>query len=520
MKKILITAVFVLLLLILAFFIRGLSNMRDLNPGYTLDLQVTNMEKAPLSAGFSAVRITPEVPDRWIDINGNARYKPKEGDTFIDGNGNGRFDPVWIAGFGNRRAANGVNDDLWARTMIIDNGITSIAIVVLDAIGLMHDDVIDIRRRIPEGSGITYTIIATTHTHQAPDLLGLWGKSPLKSGVDGDYLEFVKVQTVKSVLSAVENIRPARFELSEDLNSAAHLVADTRKPEVFDAGLRFIRVTDRESGNILGTLSAWGNHPETVWSRNLMISSDFPHYMREGIEKGVYNGDTLIMKGTGGTAIYLNGAIGGLMTTNPGLAVHDPFTGEEHREPSFSKAEAQGKQLAMIALKTMANPSYVTDSAAVSLVAQTLQVPVKNRIFRLATMMGIFPRGTAGWMKMRTEVSAFNIGEISFVTMPGEIYPEIVNGGIETPGGRDFDTGPVEVPSVREMMQGRYKFIIGLANDEIGYIIPKSQWDAKAPFTYGAGKAPYGEVNSLGPETAPILHGKLREILDHIRNSR
>jgi hypothetical protein len=47
--------------------------------------------------------------------------------------------------------------------------------------------------------------------------------------------------------------------------------------------------------------------------------------------------------------------------------------------------------------------------------------------------------------------------------------------------------------------------LIGLANDEIGYIIPKRQWDEKPPFCYGRQRAQYGEVNSVGPETAPIV---------------
>ena len=64
---------------------------------------------------FAAVAITPEVPDRWTDINNNAEYEPDKGETFTDGNGNGVFDPVWIAGFGNSRAANGIHDDLWAQ---------------------------------------------------------------------------------------------------------------------------------------------------------------------------------------------------------------------------------------------------------------------------------------------------------------------------------------------------------------------------------------------------------------------
>ncbi len=95
-------------------------------------------------------------------------------------------------------------------------------------------------------------------------------------------------------------------------------------------------------------------------------------------------------------------------------------------------------------------------------------------------------------MKMRSELAVFKIGPLSFATLPGEVYPEIINGGIEAPEGRDFNIEPVEVPSVREMMKGKYKFIFGLANDEIGYIIPKSQWDAKAPYTYKKEDSPYG----------------------------
>lgn len=58
-----------------------------------------------------------------------------------------------------------------------------------------------------------------------------------------------------------------------------------------------------------------------------------------------------------------------------------------------------------------------------------------------------------------------------------EIYPEIVNGGIERAPSGDFPVEPVEVPPLRELMPGRIKFIFGLANDEIGYLIPKSEWD-------------------------------------------
>jgi hypothetical protein len=137
----------------------------------------------------------------------------------------------------------------------------------------------------------------------------------------------------------------------------------------------------------------------------------------------------------------------------------------------------------------------------------------------LATAIGTLDRGTSGWMKMRSEISAFNIGPLSFVTIPGEIYPEIINGGVEAPDGRDFEIEPMETPPVREMMNGKYKFVLGLANDEIGYIVPRSQWDENAPFTYDKPNSPYGEENSLGPETAPLLHSHISALLKELNQS-
>ena len=202
---------YLMLLIVLGFL--GLSvsvctNLKDRNSGYSADVSISGGEPAVLSAGFAAVPVTPEVPDRWIDKNGDASYNPKDGDSFTDGNGNGIFDPVWIAGFGHRRAANGIHDDLWARCMVLDDGKTRLAIVALDAIGFMNDEVIDVKKRISAGAGITYTVIASTHTHEGPDLLGLWGKSFLKSGVSAEYKEFVKGRIVKAIEYAAENIRP------------------------------------------------------------------------------------------------------------------------------------------------------------------------------------------------------------------------------------------------------------------------------------------------------------------------
>jgi hypothetical protein len=510
-----------LLMVAVIFFIVFLyRNLRDQNPGYKADLKIISVEKSPLSAGFAAVKITPDIPDRWVDANNDAIYDPRDGDTYTDGNGNGKFDAYWLAGFGNGRAANGIHDDLWARTMVLDDGKSRLAIVSIDAIGLMNNEIIELREMIPSSAEITYSIIASTHSHEVPDLLGLWGDRVFKTGVNREYIGFVKNQIVKSIEAAVSALKPAVLEISEDLTGASPLVTDSRIPVVTDSGLRIIRAADRQTGATLGTLIAWANHPETLWSRNLMVTSDFPHFFREAFEKGVYKGDSLVKPGAGGIAVYINGAIGGLMTTDPELVIEDPFTGKEYKEPSFEKAEALGKSLAIIALSAAERPSAKFDSAGISMVVRSVIMPIDNRNFRLGSAVGVFNRGTSGWMKMKSELAVLNIGPVSIATLPGEVYPELINGGIEAPDGRDFLIEPAEVPSVRDMMTGRYKFVFGLANDEIGYIIPKSQWDVKEPLAYGMKEAQYGEENSLGPETGPLLHGSLKEMFSELNQAK
>jgi hypothetical protein len=501
------------LVIVLCYY--GYNNLRDRHPGYSVDLKIESKKPRVMRAGFAAVTITPEYMEPWNDVDNNARYEQDKGDTYGDLNGNGKFDTYWIAGFGNRVAAQGVHDDLWARTMVLDDGNTRLALVAVDVIGMFHPMVIDIRKMLPEEAGITYLVITSTHTHEAPDLLGLWGESPLKSGVNKEWKEYIKKRVVQSVVEAMEALRPAHFRFSQNLTEGMVTLKDTREPYIFDEGLRMMQVTDAETSQTLGTLIQWANHPETLWSKNLLISSDFPHYLREVVEKGVYHGDSLVRKGVGGVALYVNGAIGGLMTTHASMEVHDPFLDTVYVEPSFDKVRAQGDTLGLIVLRTMEEKAVEVREAGINLRAKTFELPLKNRLFRIAAAIGIMDADMTGWMKKRTEAAVWSIGPASFITFPGELYPEILNGGVVALPGRDFPVDPWETPPLRDLMEREFRFGIGLANDEIGYIIPKSQWDVKKPYVY-RDKPYYGEQNSLGPETAPLLYSELHQLLEEL----
>lgn len=517
MKKWVIRLLITVLVAIGALLIYVYSNLRDRHPGYELDLQIRSEKPGPLWIGFAAVPITPHIQDTWVDADGDAYYDESKGDHYVDGNNNGQFDPFWLAGFQNRRPANGVHDDLWARTIVMDDGQTRVALVVLDVIGFFHDDLVDVRDLIPDSSGVDYTVVASTHNHEAPDLLGLWGPSHFQSGVNKEYLAFVKEKAVQSVVDAASRLRPARLRITQDLLGARELVNDTRLPHVYDAGLRCLQAIDTETDETLGILVAWADHPETLWSQNLLITSDFPHFLRLALEDGIEQDGRLVQAGLGGTAVFVNGAIGGLMTTDDDLAVSDPFSKEVFIEPSFEKARAQGNRLALLVLQSLEAPgAELIEEGRIHLRAKTIDVPLDNMLFRIGASLGVIDRGLSGWMKLRSEVAVFTLGPLSFLFVPGEIYPEIIEGGVEAPEGRDFEIEPIEVPALRNQMPEKYKFVFGMANDEIGYIIPKSEWDEKPPYLYGAAKSPYGEINSPGPETGPIIHRELLELLSDL----
>ena len=105
----------------------------------------------PLQAGAAAVSISPTCFEDWIDANGDAEYYISDGDEFRDcgcdrlcpedegyeapdeGENDEEFQAVWMAGFQNGRPAMEVHDDIWARAIVMRQGETTMALVVLTA---------------------------------------------------------------------------------------------------------------------------------------------------------------------------------------------------------------------------------------------------------------------------------------------------------------------------------------------------------------------------------------------------
>lgn len=117
----------------------------------------------------------------------------------------------------------------------------------------------------------------------------------------------------------------------------------------------------------------------------------------------------------------------------------------------------------------------------------------------------------------RTEVAYLTLGPIGMVFMPGEAVSELAHGlpaGFDADPGAWFEAsldlhanGPAyDLPGyVRAQMDHDYEWTVGMGNDEIGYIVPLSDWRIACPVELDA---------VAGPGTCAGLAA--RGVLDHL----
>ena len=473
--------------------------------------------------GFAELPITPELIDEWEDTNNDAQFDP-DIDKWTDVNGNNEFDAVWMAGFQNKRAAQKVKDDLMAVTAVIDDGHTRIGIISADTIGLMRKFVLSVREDVPTDWGLDYIMVHATHNHEGPDTQGLWGPDFLKSGVDEVYMERLKRDFIRTLKMAIDNLEPAEMSLALIPTNPLTPIKDKRKPIVIDDDIRAV-LFNRPDGSIIGSLINFGIHVELAWDKNLELTADVAGYLRRGISEGIYYNDQLIKAGLGGTTLWLTGNIGGLMTSGPTDPIYDPVLKQMLTKPSHEKARAYGYSLASSVIETFHSGDFKQSTKpSITVHSAEIELSIENFMLSLGTLLGVIdtdPKFSLmpPFIRYLSEVAFIQLGDVSITGVPGELYPEIAVGGIENPVGADYVIAPQEVPHLRSHFPDKLNLMVNLANDSIGYIIPKSEWDEDAPWIYGESEETYGEVVSLGPNTALIIHENLVKLIEESKNN-
>jgi hypothetical protein len=445
-----------------------------------------------------------------------------------------RAGKVYMAGFDNNRVATGVHDDLYARCLALEAGHTTLAICEADVIGLFYDDVLKIREQVHAAAPeVTQLIVGASHDHEGPDTMGLWGPSPLESGIDENHMDELDRKIAGTAVKAVHSMRSARLTLGEDNNPLLALLQnDSRPPYVKDPRLLVMRL-EADSGSPIATLINWSDHPETLGGSNTLVTADYPHWLCQHVESHL-----------GGVAVFFNGSIGGLLSTlGASVAIQDPGNGEIAKDGTWDKARLVGDMLGVLAERAV-NLGKPAPVSAIVVRKAVIFAPVENDRFRIAGAMGVFKgrkvlytngkpdpayavKDISGMGRVRYATGKDTESEVDYVqftnegnlvaeiaTVPGEIYPELVNGGITRYPGADFPDATFE-PVIRAYMRSPYQFVFGLANDELGYIIPKAEWDNKPPWLQDKKTRWYGEVNSVGPDVAGVVTRTLVRLMRH-----
>ena len=409
-------------------------------------------------------------------------------------------DPIYMAGFGTDRQATDYNDRLWARGAVIDGRGGRIALVALDLIGYFNTQVDIIREMV---DGIDYLIVHSSHSHEGPDTLGIWGPDSTTTGVDPMYLDFVNDAVADCIAEASGTMTKARVKSStiqtaglslgirvdddgfgvadQKVLEGDHLVSPETEGRIVDPNLVVLQFTERgKSKAPIATIVNFGSHPEALWSSNTVLTSDFPHYVRERLEEEY-----------GGTAIWVSGALGVLQGPDRIDVSEDGINPVTKR--SFDFARVHGEQLAERAIAALdSKPGHPAPVVAYSH-QKPLPVRLDNHFFRFFFAIGVLGNGRTLFTDGQPDPS------VGFpFPPPFDVIPQALGEDLQTEAGvaRVGNAGLVVVPTEIDpqiAMQYREAFssvedalVIGLGNDELGYQVQPGKFDEScnicAPF--------------------------------------
>ena len=492
---------------------------------------------AQLLAGAAAVDITPplcedaaadaSVPQfdaeracfRWIHLAGFSPYVP-----FRAGN----------------RLAEGVHDPIWARTLALrDAAGETLVLVAADLPGLGRKHTGPVRRRAARDHGIpeSHVILHSTHTHSAPDASGYW--STLMTGHNRRYTTRLREQLHASIERALDALRPATLTTAtathaacQDLRTGALkteddcrlpavnnriddpsagydrfvMQRDLRDPVVGNTRIVAAELRAAEDGETIATLVNWHNHPDTLGSGNRLLSSDYPHYLREYLERD-----------RGGVAVFVSGTVGNQMSGLRGTPV--PLWDAEGRRvvetapdgterpvlvtDGWEKIRSTGYEIAHAAVAALDGAAPLA-APSVAVTTVSFDTPIDNVIHLLGTWSvwhhDVEPddrlryRWPDCWGLLgcvRAEVALIEIGDLSLLTAPGEIDPAYALGRPETIADYGPEWGAWRFPAmagVDHLMPGRHHGFIGSAQDYLSYLMPPSDntgwWNFDHPNHY------------------------------------
>lgn len=438
-----------------------------------------------------------------------------------------RTDPLYIAGYNNgwttsryldnyqlevyssineKRERRSWYDYAQARAVWIDAGNGGVLLIGIDGIALSGNYVQQIRERLSElceKENCISVNVYSTHSHATPDTLGLWG--PV--GVDGKNTEYMKKlmdAAVDAAGQAIENRHSGKLFYGQAVTDGEYLLRDSRYPYVYDEALHQIRFESPDGFGL--RMFLYGAHAESLRGDNTLLSRDFPGILCD-----------LVSDATGDETIFLPGAIGGLIMTQ---VLVSPFDAKEN-------LQLTGQILADYALA-------ITEEAEREICPEMgfakadISIPLDNNAFLYYQLLGILDckieraDSRTGYAVL-SEMSMLRLGDMALALIPGELFPELVSG--ERYGDASVEnTNPIPLKEMADKYGVENLLVLGLANDELGYIVPPSDFLVNETNPYleriedARGEDHYEETNSVGMECALAIAQACEELLKAVYN--
>jgi len=345
---------------------------------------------------------------------------------------------------GQHRRSTGVHDPLMAQAALFTNDAKEAFLIIsLDAqmyfweFGDWGAGIREVKKSIAENlaSKIALTpeqiLISSSHSHSSTDLGGLY--QDIGEGVDKDLLEFMRKSLTDVSLEAAGAVAEAELYFAETLLNGVTARDENCSPAL-DNALSVLQARSKENKTIL-TIANFAKHTTVVPQSNTLASADFVWGYRE----------TMKAK-TNAPAMFLQGFI---------AAVHGAYTFSPP-ETMWEDAMKAGKIIADAAsgeslqFKPSQRFEIFHDSALYSCEAKESYIVDTYAMFNMPKRTVLSDNDKM--IVAEIPLSLHRLGDAEFAAFPGEPSPEYSL-------------------MARQVLKGPFRFIVGLADDSIGYML-------------------------------------------------
>jgi len=299
--------------------------------------------------------------------------------------------PAWLAGYASRnKPSEGIHDPLFMTAVVFDDGNKRLAMVSTDLCFIPLSVKEQITHKIQAEGSIhpDHLIFASTHTHSGPVTSG--------KNVDAEWLESLGNEILSAINESVSSMVSAKISVGIG-KSDVGVNRRERKPDgqitlghnedgFIDRQVGVIRICN-ESGDVIATLINYGCHGTVLGPGNYLISAD---YMGSAVRR--------VQDAVGGVVAFFNSAPGNV----------DPFY---RVGTNFNHVEELGEKLANEVQRVL---------------SEKMIEAVPTPIYIIPTEVGL-PLKTPGEDTNPVSVistSIIRIGDLQFITFPGEMFAE------------------------------------------------------------------------------------------------